>query len=242
MPGETGAQWGTRELGPQPRCPARVRRVQFYEILVISMEQPLHTIRAVHTSWLAPHRVVSLTASVAIVLGFAWALSIGLVATLVEKLPEVIKVEVLQEKLPEKVPPPPPPELKEPPPPFVPPPDFVIQTEAPATTAITAQSKMAAPPPISSPASIGRAHVCGRDYYPALSLRLGETGTTTLSFHITTDGSVRDIGVTNSSGSQRLDEAAVRCASTWHYRPAIQLGVPVEVPWQAKVVWNLENR
>ena len=44
-------------------------------------------------------------------------------------------------------------QMETPPPPFVPPPDIVIQTEAaPSVNTITTQSKVATPPPISSPA------------------------------------------------------------------------------------------
>ncbi len=202
------------------------------------MEQPLHTLRAVHTNWYSPNRVIALAGSTVIVIGFAWALSTGLAQTLVEKLPDVLKAEVLPEKLPDKTPPPPPPDMKQPPPPYVPPPDIVIQTEAAPTNTITTQSKMATPPPISSPASIGRPHVCMQDY-PAISQRLGEEGTTLLAFHITAQGEVTNVTVAKSSGSERLDNAAVNCASNWRYKPAVESGHPVEVPWRAEVQWVL---
>lgn len=206
------------------------------------MEQPQHAIRATHTSLFTPLRLTVLGIAVGVNIAFAVALNAGLVATLVEKLPDILKAEVIPEKLPDKTPPPPPPDLKEPPPPFVPPPDFVIQTEAAPTNAITTQSKVATPQrQISSPASIGRVHTCGSEY-PALSVRLGEQGTTLLSFHIAVDGSVKDLAVANSSGSQRLDDAAVNCAARWRYKPAIENNQPVEVPWKTKVVWDLKNR
>ncbi len=187
----------------------------------------------------SPPRIAALAASTVIVFAFAWALSVGLAQTLVEKGLEEIKAEVLPEKLPDKTPPPPPPDLKEPPPPYVPPPDFVIQTDAPATNAITTQSKVATPPPISSPASIGKPHRCGEEWYPPISKRLDEHGVTTLAFRIAVDGSIKDITVANSSGSERLDNAAMSCASSWRYSPAIEAGHPVEVPWKAQVVWQL---
>ncbi|MDE2164148.1 MAG: TonB family protein [Alphaproteobacteria bacterium] len=202
------------------------------------MEQPLHSLRAIHTNWYAPNRMIALGAATVIVLAFAWALSTGLAQTLVEKLPDVLKAEVLPEKLPDKTPPPPPPDMKQPPPPYVPPPDIVIQTEAAPSNTITTQSKVATPPPISSPASIGRPHVCMQDY-PAISQRLGEEGTTLLAFHITAQGDVTNVTVAKSSGSERLDNAAVNCASNWRYRPAVEAGHPVEVPWRAEVQWVL---
>ena len=189
---------------------------------------------------LSPKRLPALVASAVIVLGFGWALSTGLAQTLVEKLPDELKAEVLPEKLPQKTPPPPPPEMKAPPPPFVPPPDIVIQTEAaPTNNTITTQSKVATPPPISSPVSIGRPHTCQQDY-PAISMRLGEQGTVTVSFTIGADGSVSDPKVLQSSGSERLDQAALQCVPSWHYKPAVEAGKPVAVSgYKAQVRFTL---
>lgn len=188
---------------------------------------------------LSPKRLPALVASAAIVIGFGWALSTGLAQTLVEKLPDELKAEVLPEKLPQKAPPPPPPEMKAPPPPFVPPPDIVIQTEAaPTTNTITTQSKVATTPPISSPVSIGRPHTCQQEY-PAISMRLGEQGTTTVSFTVNPDGSVSNPKVVQSSGSERLDQAALSCVTEWHYKGAIQEGKPIAVQWKAAVKWQL---
>lgn len=203
------------------------------------MEQPLHTIRATDQSFLSPKRMPALIASTGLVLLSGWALSMGLAKGLVDKLPEVIQVNVLKEKIEKKEPPPPPPETKAPPPPFVPMPDIVIQSDAPPpTTAITTQSKVASPPPISSPVSIGKPHVCLQDY-PAISVRLGETGTTTIGFTITPEGRVENVHVVNSSGSERLDNATVNCASSWKYKAAVKDNLPVAVPWKADVKWVL---
>lgn len=92
--------------------------------------------------------------------------------------------------------------------------------------------------PISTPVSIGKPHVCMQNY-PAESIRLGQQGRTTLSFHITPQGTVSNVVVTESSGFELLDQAAVACAAEWQYRPAMQDGQPVEVAWQAKVRWSL---
>ncbi|GAA0524927.1 TonB family protein [Rhizomicrobium palustre] len=157
-----------------------------------------------------------------------------------EKLPDVIQIDVIKEKIDKKEPPPPPPETKAPPPPFVPPPDIVIQVDAPPPqNTITTQSKQPTPPPVSSPASIGRPHVCGDDYYPAISKRLGEQGTTRLGFTITADGRVENVHVEASSGSERLDNAAVTCATPWRYKPAVREGQPVAVQWHTEVKWVL---
>ena len=204
------------------------------------MEQPFHAIRATQAKAITPTRMVLLGASTALVFVFGWALSSGLANQLVEKLPDVIQVNVLKEKIEKKEPPPPPPEMKAPPPPFVPPPDIVIQTDAPPPqNTITVQNKQPTPPPISTPASVGKPHACMQDY-PAISVRLGEQGTVVVGFTITADGHVENSHVVKSSGSERLDNAAVTCTSSWRYKPAVREGQPVAVPWQTQVQYTLK--
>jgi periplasmic protein TonB len=207
------------------------------------MEQPLHTIRTAQPSIFSPARLTALVVSAAIVVLFGWALSVGLIQHAVETGLAELKAQVIPEQLPKKEPPPPPPELKAPPPPFVPPPDIVIQSEAPAqTTAIHTQSQIASAPPISSPVSYGRAHECESEY-PAISVRLGEQGVVEVAFTVTTEGSVTDPKLVKSSGSERLDQAALSCVLGWHYKPAIQNGKPVAMAnYRANVQYRLQNR
>jgi len=179
-------------------------------------------------------------AALALQAGFVYAIVSGLAATMLTKLPEVLKVEVEQEKIAPKPPPPPPPPVDLPPPPTAPPPVINIQTETPSNPIHVEAPKPAPPPKVlaSSPVSIGRAHTCLQNY-PEISVRLNEEGTTTLAFKIQTDGSVTNVTVAKSSGSERLDNAAVSCAERWRYKPAIQEGNPVETNWQAAVQWKL---
>jgi TonB family protein len=90
----------------------------------------------------------------------------------------------------------------------------------------------------SQPASAGRPHVC-TEQYPREALIHHQEGVTALSFNILTDGTVDAVKVMSSSGSRWLDEAAVRCVSQWHYRPAIRNGQLVETAWNASVNWQL---
>ena len=90
----------------------------------------------------------------------------------------------------------------------------------------------------SQPASVGRAHSCTRKY-PSDSLNRHEEGATSLAFNILTDGTVDAIKVLSSSGSTRLEDAAVRCVAEWHYRPAIKNGQLSEAAWKATVNWQL---
>lgn len=210
------------------------------------MLQPEH-LRSFQTQNTTPRRIVSIGLVGLFHLFVIYAFASGLANRIVQKLPEEIKAEVVPPKLPDvKPPPPPPPDLTKPPPPFVPPPEIVIQTETPPTNTITVQHQIASVPPpkpqgITAPASIGVAHVCPQErWYPSIAVRLGQQGTTTLAFRIQTDGSITDITIAQSSGYSSLDDAAVRCASAWRYRPAMENGQAVVVPWKAFVKWQLK--
>lgn len=91
---------------------------------------------------------------------------------------------------------------------------------------------------ISQPPSLSKPQDC-RDGYPFLSRLLGQEGTTDLAFHVLADGVVDGVTVAKSSGSERLDDAAVSCVKKWHYLPAIKDGKLADVPWTAQVVWSL---
>lgn len=206
------------------------------------MEQPFHSVRAVPNRF-TTQKAIGFVLAVLLQAGFVYALVSGLAATLISKLPEELKVAVEQEKAIPKPPPPPPPQVDIPPPPVAPPPDINIQIEAPAPS-ITVSNKPPPPAPvhqaISTPVSVGRPHVCV-EQYPAMALRLGQEGTTMLSFKISTDGGVSNVTVAKSSGYDSLDSAAVSCAGRWHYKPATQDGTPVETSWQANVVWKIPH-
>jgi TonB family protein len=112
---------------------------------------------------------------------------------------------------------------------------FVLFGFVYGTTQFVAESKLES---YSRPVAIGKPHACFN--YPAVSLRLGEQGTTALSFIITREGTVRNISVSESSGYEGLDLAAVTCASSWTYLPAMAGGRKAETPWKAQVVWLLK--
>ncbi len=64
--------------------------------------------------------------------------------------------------------------------------------------------------------------------YPPDAARRHEQGIVTLRMHIAVDGHVSDIDVLISSGYRSLDEAARTKLATWHFKPALQDGLPVE--------------
>jgi protein TonB len=207
------------------------------------MDQPFHSVRNIPQRTITPQRALGMAAAVLLQAGFVYALVSGLAATMIQKLPDVLKVDVEREKIVPKPPPPPPPQVDIPPPPTAPPPEINIQVDAPAPS-ITVTNKPPPPPPVvhqavSTPVSIGRPHVCGGQYYPEVSVRLNEEGTATAAFHVMPDGSVSNVSIAKSSGSDRLDNATITCVGHWRYKPATQDGNAVEMPWQAAVQWKL---
>ncbi len=58
--------------------------------------------------------------------------------------------------------------------------------------------------------------------YPAQSKRLREQGEVTLRVLLDATGSVRDVAVVRSSGSQRLDAAGIATVRAWRCRPAMR--------------------
>lgn len=208
------------------------------------MEQPQHDLRPFQTQ-AAPRRFVAFGAAVVLQVIVIYALASGLASQMIEKLPDDIKTDIVKEKPPEtpKTPPPPPPEMVKPPPPFIPPPDIVIANDAPTNT-ITAVTNQVAPPPRPAIAQAtlarSRNNDCASSSYPALAVRLNHEGATTVTVHISADGSVTAADVSNSSGFPELDEAATKCVQNhWHFSPATQNGSPVESTKQYRIVWKL---
>jgi TonB family protein len=93
---------------------------------------------------------------------------------------------------------------------------------------------------ISQPPSLPAPQDC-RDDYPWLARLFGEEGTTGLVFDVHSDGTVDNVTVGQSSGYERLDDAAVDCVKRWHYRPAIKDGKLIDEPWTASIAWILEE-
>ncbi|MEI9885976.1 MAG: energy transducer TonB [Rhizomicrobium sp.] len=174
--------------------------------------------------------------------GLIWALIAGLASGLIQKLPEELVAEVVKPKDEVKPPPPPPPDMEKPPPPFVPPPEINIAADTPVTNAIVAvQATVAAPPPVVQPTispskAVGRTHDCAT-YYPDLSRRLNESGDVLIHYDVGIDGAISNVGVSKSSGSERLDNAAVSCVSSrWRNTPAMQGTQPVASPGHQAIV------
>jgi protein TonB len=72
--------------------------------------------------------------------------------------------------------------------------------------------------------------------YPSLSRRLGEEGRVILRVQVSAEGKPLRVELKQSSGFERLDNAAIKAAEAWRFVPARQAGIPVtsgvEVPLQ----------
>jgi protein TonB len=96
------------------------------------------------------------------------------------------------------------------------------------------------PPVVFTPArAIAASHTIPE--YPFISRRLREQGTLRLKLTIDEKGSVTGAVVVNSSGFQRLDEAAVTWVkSHWRYTPALQGTKPVSSMADAIIEFRLQ--
>ncbi len=78
--------------------------------------------------------------------------------------------------------------------------------------------------------------------YPTASIRLGEEGATGLRLYINEMGRVIDVQLASSSGSERLDSAAIAHAKrNWKFSPCMEGDKAVACWHQTKLVWKLEN-
>jgi len=181
-----------------------------------------------------------------------WALISGLATATMELVAGNIEAAVVAEEQIEELAPPPPPPDFEPPPPVVPPPSVVINVQQSAvenTTAIQQVVDRAAPPPVAAPpppppiqpftAAGNQNRVTARDY-PAISIRLRETGLVVVNVCVEADGSVSDVSIVESSGHERLDEATIRMVGNrFRYNPATQGGQPIRHCANQPVRWAL---
>ncbi|MDR2881517.1 MAG: energy transducer TonB [Azoarcus sp.] len=78
--------------------------------------------------------------------------------------------------------------------------------------------------------------------YPPLSYRLGEQGVVKLRVHVTEEGRADEVTLDTSSGSERLDKAAIDAVKQWRFRPARRAGVPVAGWVIVPVRFEIEGR
>ncbi len=95
----------------------------------------------------------------------------------------------------------------------------------------------AAAPAMAGPPASEPPPECPR--YPPLAIRLGHQGVVSVTFTITTDGTVRDPQVSASSGFAELDAAALCTVARWRYAPVLKDGQPVETSLTKNVTFKL---
>ena len=184
-------------------------------------------------------RTVVLFAIVALHIFIIWVLATGLASRAIQMVAPPIQTNIVQQtKTQVKPPPPPPPQLQkqevEVPPPVV---NINIPQQA-QTHAITVVKKVvrAAPAPPPQPGTplraIAKDFPSTDEYYPDASRRLGEQGTAFVKLCIGAGGRiVGDPQIQRSSGSSRLDQAALRYAkaTSGHFDPETRGGQAVTV-------------
>jgi protein TonB len=78
--------------------------------------------------------------------------------------------------------------------------------------------------------------------YPAASRRMGEEGRVVLWVELDEQGRVNATRVDKSSGSSRLDDAALAAVKTWRCTPATRDGMPVRAVALQPFLFILEGR
>jgi TonB family protein len=76
------------------------------------------------------------------------------------------------------------------------------------------------------------------NYFPPGTMQANAQGSTQVVFIVDTGGSVRDVHVSQSSGSAALDQASIACAQHFRYRPAKRAGILEPVEWSATVLYD----
>ncbi len=101
-------------------------------------------------------------------------------------------------------------------------------TEPVATAPPAPPAAPPAPPKITLPSSDADYLHNPKPPYPALSKRLGEQGTARILVLVKIDGTAKQAEIKQSSGFDRLDQAALNAALKWRYVPGSRNGVPEE--------------
>jgi protein TonB len=178
----------------------------------------------------------------------------GLVVTLAHRSIDVvhapIETKIITETTPPPVePPPPPPSFIAPPQVFVPLPEVNITKPPPPPPRSTAPAVVTNAPAL-APASTAPVAVQPRidlghssqPEYPPQSRRLGEQGSCVLQVLVDASGHVTDSKLVQSSGSSRLDQAALEGVKTsYRFFPGTVDGKPQPMWFTFKFTWKLQS-
>jgi len=164
-----------------------------------------------------------------------WAFATGLATSGARIINTILQTNIIQTQKEQELPPPPPHvDLKVPPPVSVVAPDVQINIPvAPPPIHVVAAVRRVTPAPIHippAPVLPPRATYAPdiNDYYPDASRRNNEEGRALVHLCIDTRGRVASAEVGATSGHPMLDDAAVRLAKAYRFKPATQRGKPVQ--------------
>lgn len=76
--------------------------------------------------------------------------------------------------------------------------------------------------------------------YPLIARHNNWEGVTVLTIQVRPDGAVGEIDVSQSSGYQVLDQAAVKAVKHWRYQPAVKNGSAIAWRIRVKIIFKLE--
>ncbi len=189
-----------------------------------------------HDTSFFSQRALFLVAIIIIHIGLIYLFESGLATRIIHSVEPPLQTTIVQDMKQRDIPPPPPPPKMERPPIEIPPPDVTINIPVESTsTAITntTTKHVEAPPPAPPRPAVRTAPVAltkldPANFYPPTSIRMNETGSTLIKYCWGTDGKLTGAPtVEKSSGSSRLDEAAVRLGSQERMKPGTVDGQPV---------------
>ncbi|HTV80136.1 MAG TPA: energy transducer TonB [Steroidobacteraceae bacterium] len=191
-----------------------------------------------HDTAFFSQRAVFFVAIVIVHLALIYLFESGLATRIIHAAEPPLETNIVQDVKQRDAPPPPPPPKMERPPVEVPPPDVVInvpvETQSTAITNTTTKHVEAPPPPprapdVRTPMRLDVKHSPSTDdYYPPTSRRMNETGSATIDVCLDDSGKMAgEPKVQKSSGSSRLDEAAVRWGSHARFQQGTLNGKPV---------------
>jgi periplasmic protein TonB len=203
-----------------------------------------------HDTAFFSQRAIFFVAIVILHIALIYLFESGLASRIIHHAEPPLETTIAQDVKQHDLPPPPPPPKMERPPVEVPPPDIVINVPAePTTTAITnvtAKHVEAPPAPVHQavivPASLDLKHSPPTaDYYPPTSIRMNESGSAVIKLCAAADGSVAGTpSLEKSSGSSRLDEAAVKWGLHVRMKPETSDGKPIGGCVPLKVTFVLQ--
>jgi protein TonB len=210
-------------------------------------------------------RNVAVAASVVLFhLAALWALQSGLLRRAVEIIvPAEVAGELVTPPAPKKVEPAPAPKPPEPvrhpvvtksappEPTLLAVPDAHPQPNAPAAVpvpqppaapiAVQAQPAPVAPAKVELPSTDADYLQNPKPTYPPLSKRMGEQGKVVVHVLIGIDGTAQKAEIRQSSGFERLDNAALATARKWRYVPGKRRGVPEAMWFNVPINFVLES-